>query len=169
MQPNIEPGSRMRNGLMEEFQVLLDKNLAISDETTVISRREYWAERARHNETMEGIIQAMEDWVKPWSFLFPGRIKDEKIRKTIQKEILGHPLLKKSSEIQKLLMYRLVENYHFIPQRLQLVMSSFIAKLLEVREEDISDLKFTIENVVKNISADAPRHPTVLILDNQVR
>jgi len=53
--PAIEAGSMIRYGLLEEFQKVLDRNLSISDEWTVISRKKYWEERGRHNEIMEVI------------------------------------------------------------------------------------------------------------------
>ena len=43
----------MRYGLMEAFEKLLDKNLSISDDKVVITRKKYWEERGRHNDDIE--------------------------------------------------------------------------------------------------------------------
>jgi hypothetical protein len=164
--PRVEPGSRMRYGLLEEFQQVLDRNLAISDETTVISRKKYWEERGRHNESLEGILLSMEEWINPWAFLLPGRIKDEVIQKKIHREILSHPVLARASDSQKLLISRLSENlFALIPHQMDLVLDTFVALILELEEEQVSDLAQKMSRISAEIPSDAPRHPTILVID----
>jgi len=51
--PTVYEGSLMRLGLMEEFQKILGRNLVISDDAVVISRKNYWEERKKHNDALK--------------------------------------------------------------------------------------------------------------------
>lgn len=110
-------------------------------------------------------MYAMEDWLNPWAFLLPGRINDQTIQDMIEKEVLSDRYLKKATSSQRLIITRLTENFTKLSVTAKLTLDTLVAHVLKVDEEIAHGIVRKIEEVGFCIYADAPRHPTILILD----
>lgn len=156
---------------MEEFQKILDKNLVISDDAVVISRRNYWEERKKHNEAMLSVIKAMEeDWIGPWNFLLPGHIACKPTQDTIMNKIVTPAAKKyKLSSSRKLLLYKLTENYDLLHLNTKAGLDTMVSFILNVSETS-SGVSTLCKKIVE-IGSAVPfeqRHPTVLIIDQDL-
>jgi len=110
-------------------------------------------------------MYAMEDWLNPWTFLLPGRIKDESIQALIQTELLSHTHVIQATDSQKLLISRLTENYSKLPITTKVVLDTLVAYILKIDEKAARSVMLKVESVASRVNVDAPRHPTILILD----
>lgn len=158
----------MRFGLIDAFEKLLDKNLTISDDKVIITRKKYWEERGKHNDAIEAIMNSMEDWLFPWTFLLTGTIKDVNIQQRISNEVLSHPTLRNCSDSQKFVIYRLTEGYNILPIRSRNFIDSLVAFILQVDEDVVLSLTKKIFYVGSCISSVEPRNPTILVLDQDI-
>lgn len=154
---------------MEEFQKILDRNLIISDDSVVISRRNYWDERAKHNQAMKSVIQAMEEeWIGPWNFLLPGHTTHRNIQDKICSKVVAPSAKKyKLSSAQKLLLYKLTENYKYLHLTTTSGLETVVAFILKVPETGLG----TLCKRIREIGSDVPiedRHPTILVVDQDL-
>lgn len=108
---------------------------------------------------------AMEDWIFPWTFLLAGTVKDKVIQNRIAFEVLSHQTLKKCSNTQKFVIYRLTEGYNILPIRSKNVLDSLVAFILQSNEDMAQPLTKKIIDIGSSISLAEPRNPTVLVLD----
>lgn len=159
----------MRLGLMEEFQKILDRNLVISDDSVVISRKIYWEEREKHNQAMNSVIQAMEEeWIGPWNFLLPGHTTHRDIQDKIWSKIVSPAAKKyKLSSSQKLLLYKLTENYKYLHTVPLTGLETVLSFILKTPESGLALLCKKIREVGNEVPT-GDRYPTILVVDQDL-
>jgi hypothetical protein len=110
-------------------------------------------------------MNAMEDWLFPWTFLLPGTVKDKLFWKKIELDVLSDKVLLKCSDSQKFAIYRLTDCYNMLPVRTRNVLDTLVAFILNLDEEAVQSLTKKIAEVGSCISPTELRNPTILILD----
>jgi len=107
-----------------------------------------------------------EEWVGPWTFLLPGHTIHRDIQNKIITKVVNPTAKKyKLNPSQKLLLYKLTENYKYLSRSTALGLETVVSLILKVSEMDVSN---SLCVKIRDIGMEVPReerHPTILIVD----
>lgn len=109
-----------------------------------------------------------ESWIGTWSFLLPGHTTKRDLQDKIISKIVTPATKKyKLSSAQKLLLYKLTENYKYLSPNTSNSLETVMSFILKVPELGLSSLSKKIRDIGLEIPQ-GERHPTILVVDQDL-
>ena len=111
-----------------------------------------------------------EDWVGPWTFLFPGNIQDVNLIVKIQTlldDISREPVFRGCvNDVTRGVIYKLIENFNCLSLDLKKKIQYLLADILDTpMSSEVIECSVKIAELGATIRFDSPRNPTILVLD----